>query len=61
MDQHGNVIGVQGIGSDATDIKWKEDEFMRFTAMANAPVICVDQDMRVEIWNKFTAGLTGFS
>lgn len=38
----GQVVGVQGIGTDVSDEKWKEDEFMRFTAMANAPVICVD-------------------
>ena len=60
-DQHGNIIGVQGIGTDVSDEKWKEDEFNRFTAMANAPVICVDADMRVEIWNKFTERITGFS
>ncbi len=26
-DQHGKIIGVQGIGTDATDSKWREDEF----------------------------------
>ena len=38
----GQVVGVQGIGTDVSDEKWNEDEFTRFTAMANAPVICVD-------------------
>ena len=59
-DQHGNIIGVQGIGADATGVKWKEDEFSRFTDMAYAPVVCVDKDMRIEIWNDYTAKLTGF-
>ena len=38
-DQRGNIIGVQGIGTDISDMKWKEDEFTRFTDMANAPVV----------------------
>ena len=32
-DQHGKIIGVQGIGTDVSDEKWNEDEFKRFTAM----------------------------
>ena len=60
-DQHGNIIGVQGIGSDATDSRWREDEFTRFTAMANAPVVCVDKNLNIEIWNDFTAQITGFT
>ena len=32
-DQHGNIVGVQGIGTDATDSKWREEEFNRFTEM----------------------------
>ena len=51
---------MQGIGADATGVKWKEDEFSRFTDMAYAPVVCVDKDMRIEIWNDYTAKLTGF-
>ena len=60
-DQHGNIIGVQGIGTDATDSKWREDEFYRFTDMANAPVVCVDKDLNIEMWNAFTAEITGFT
>ena len=60
-DQHGNIIGVQGIGSDATDSRWREDEFTRFTDMANAPVVCVDKKLNIEIWNDFTAQITGFT
>ena len=55
MDQHGNIVGVQGIGTDATDSKWREEEFYRFTEMANAPVVCVDKNLNIEIWNEFTA------
>ena len=60
-DQHGNIIGVQGIGTDATDSKWREEEFYRFTEMANAPVVCVDKNLNIQIWNEFTAQITGFA
>ena len=39
QDQHGNIIGVQGIGNDVTEAIWRADELNRFVATANAPVI----------------------
>lgn len=57
----GKIIGVEGVGSDVTDSKWKEDEFSRFTAMANAPVIGVNRLLRIELWNAYTEKITGFS
>lgn len=30
-DDSGHVVGVVGIGTDVSRIKWKEEEFTRFT------------------------------
>ena len=43
-----------------SELKWKEEEFYRFTTMANAPVVCVDKKYQIEIWNDYTAQITGF-
>jgi len=60
-DEHGNIIGVVGIGQNITDRIAQEREFSKLIDNANAPIFGVDTDGRVDIWNQCASALTGFS
>jgi len=60
-DEHGNVIGVVGIGQDITERIAQEREFSKLIDSANAPIFGVDVDGTVNVWNQCATQLTGFS
>ena len=60
-DEHGNIIGVVGIGQDITERIAQEREFSKLIDSANAPIFGVDTNGLVNVWNQCASTLTGFS
>ncbi|TDH67280.1 hypothetical protein CCR75_003114 [Bremia lactucae] len=58
FDQHGEIVGVVGIGQDITDRIAQEQEYARLIDSANAPIFGVDSNGLVNIWNKKAAEIT---
>ncbi|RLN78412.1 hypothetical protein BBJ28_00012542, partial [Nothophytophthora sp. Chile5] len=61
FDQHGDIVGVVGIGQDLTDRIVQEQEYTRLIDTANAPIFGVDANLCVNIWNKKAAQITKYS
>lgn len=61
LDQHGEIVGVVGIGQDLTDRIVQEQEYTRLIDTANAPIFGVDANLCVNIWNKKAAHITKYS
>ncbi|TDH66675.1 hypothetical protein CCR75_008747 [Bremia lactucae] len=61
FDQHGQIVGVVGIGQDLTDRIVQEQEYTRLIDTANAPIFGVDANLCVNIWNKKAAQITKYS
>ncbi|KAL7450697.1 hypothetical protein ACHAXS_000234, partial [Conticribra weissflogii] len=59
-DEHGNIIGVVGIGQNITDRIAQEREFSNLIDNANAPIFGVGTDGKVNVWNQCASELTGF-
>uniref|UniRef100_H3GKE4 histidine kinase n=1 Tax=Phytophthora ramorum TaxID=164328 RepID=H3GKE4_PHYRM len=57
----GAIVGVVGIGQDITERIVQEQEYSRLIDTANAPIVGVDKQFRVTIWNKKAATITGYS
>lgn len=55
------IVGVVSIGQDITDRIAQEQEYARLIDTANAPIFGVDQDGRVNIWNKKAAEITQYA
>ncbi|CAI5709754.1 unnamed protein product [Peronospora destructor] len=61
-NEHGEVIGVVGIGQDITERIAQEQEYTRLIIdTANAPIFGVDTNMCVNIWNRKAAQITNYS
>jgi len=60
-NQHGDIIGVVGIGQDITERIVQEREYSRLIDTANAPIFGVDMTGLVNIWNDKSAEITQFS
>ena len=67
-DATGSVIGVVGVGQDITELAQAlaeqervADDLTRLIDTANAPIIGIDANGRVNEWNQTTARLTGFT
>ena len=60
-NEHGNIIGMVGIGQDITERIAQEREFSKLIDSANAPIFGVDALGRVNVWNQCVSSLTGFS
>ncbi|CAH0516926.1 unnamed protein product, partial [Peronospora belbahrii] len=61
FDQHGDIVGVVGIGQDITDRIAQEQEYARLIDSANAPIFGVDGNGLVNIWNKKAAEITQYT
>ncbi|CAH0487064.1 unnamed protein product [Peronospora farinosa] len=61
FDQHGDIVGVVGIGQDITDRIAQEEEYARLIDSANAPIFGVDAHGLVNIWNKKAAEITQYT
>lgn len=61
FDQHGEIVGMVGIGQDLTDRIAQQEEYARLIDTANAPIFGVDKNLCVNIWNKKAAQLTQYS
>nr|KAE8935236.1 hypothetical protein PF009_g14805 [Phytophthora fragariae] len=61
FDQHGQIVGVVGIGQDITDRIAQEQEYTRVIDSANAPIFGVDVNGCVNIWNKKAAEITQYT
>ena len=64
----GTISGVIGVGQDLTDFKAEQmkqkataDELSGLIENANAPIIRVDKELNITVWNERTARLTQFS
>ena len=64
----GAIVGVVGVGQDITELKQEKvemsrvaDDLMRLIDYANAPIFGIDQDGKVNEWNRKAAEITGFS
>jgi PAS domain S-box-containing protein len=60
-NEHGNVIGVVGIGQDITARLTQEREYSKLIDNANAPIFGVDTHGLVNVWNKCARKLVGYS
>ena len=54
-DAKGNVIGVIGIGQDATELLADNSLLRNLLESANAPILVVDRDLTVTMWNQSIA------
>eukprot|EP00644_Phytophthora_capsici_P009732 jgi/Phyca11/118185/e_gw1.35.65.1 len=60
-NEHGEIVGVVGIGQDITDRIAQEQEYTRLIDSANAPIFGVDVNGCVNIWNKKAAEITQYT
>ncbi len=60
-DEHGNIIGVVGIGQDITFRIAQEREYSNLINNANAPIFGVDNEGMVNVWNQCAMHLVGYS
>ncbi|GMG16051.1 unnamed protein product [Phytophthora fragariaefolia] len=61
FNEHGEVIGMVGIGQDITDRIAQEQEYSRLIDTANAPIFGVDSSGRVNIWNRKAADIMQYT
>ncbi|KAE9353805.1 hypothetical protein PR003_g3681 [Phytophthora rubi] len=61
FNEHGEVIGMVGIGQDITDRIAQEQEYSRLIDTANAPIFGVDSNGRVDIWNRKAADIMQYT
>ncbi|KAG2771430.1 hypothetical protein PC129_g8213 [Phytophthora cactorum] len=61
FNEHGEVIGMVGIGQDITDRIAQEQEYSRLIDTANAPIFGVDSNGRVNIWNRKAADIMQYT
>ncbi|KAL4158384.1 hypothetical protein PRNP1_004160 [Phytophthora ramorum] len=61
FNEHGDVIGMVGIGQDITDRIAQEQEYSRLIDTANAPIFGVDSNGRVNIWNRKAADIMQYT
>ena len=60
-DEHGNIIGVVGIGQDITFRIAQEREYSKLIDHANAPIFGVNTQGMVNVWNQCAMRLVGYS
>ncbi|TYZ56931.1 hypothetical protein PybrP1_003184 [[Pythium] brassicae (nom. inval.)] len=60
-NEHGEVMGMVGIGQDITDRIAQEQEYARLIEKANAPIFGVDVSGNVTIWNRKMADITKYT
>ncbi|KAF1321123.1 Hybrid signal transduction histidine kinase, partial [Globisporangium splendens] len=61
VDDQGRVIGLLAIGQDVTEWRVHEKQYARVIMQANAPIIELDQEGRITVWNAKAASLTGYT
>ncbi|RLN74284.1 hypothetical protein BBJ28_00006235, partial [Nothophytophthora sp. Chile5] len=61
LNEHGDVIGMVGIGQDITERIAQEQEYTRLIDTANAPIFGVDSNGRVNIWNRKAADIMQYT
>ncbi|RLN98613.1 hypothetical protein BBJ28_00008319, partial [Nothophytophthora sp. Chile5] len=57
----GSCVGVYGIGQDVTEWAIQEKQYANVMMQANAPIIELDKDANVTLWNSKTASMTGYA
>ncbi|KAG2502506.1 hypothetical protein JM18_009879, partial [Phytophthora kernoviae] len=60
-NEHGEVMGMVGIGQDITERIAQEQEHSRMIDTANAPIFGVDINGHVNIWNRKAANITQYT
>ncbi|KAG2507289.1 hypothetical protein JM16_008194 [Phytophthora kernoviae] len=61
FNEHGEVIGMVGIGQDITERIAQEQEYTRLIDTANAPIFGVDYNGQVNIWNRKAADIMQYT
>ncbi|GAB9466998.1 Hybrid signal transduction histidine kinase, partial [Globisporangium polare] len=59
-DVDGRCVGLYGIGQDVTELTIQEEQYATVIMQANAPIIELDKDAHITVWNAKTASMTGF-
>ncbi|CEG42450.1 hybrid signal transduction histidine [Plasmopara halstedii] len=60
-NEHGEVMGMVGIGQDITERIAQEQEYTRLIDTANAPIFGVDINGHVNIWNRKAADIMQYT
>ncbi|KAG6974318.1 hypothetical protein JG688_00003135 [Phytophthora aleatoria] len=60
-NERGEVMGMVGIGQDITERIAQEEEYSRLIDTANAPIFGVDNNGRVNIWNRKAADIMQYT
>ncbi|TDH67282.1 hypothetical protein CCR75_003116 [Bremia lactucae] len=61
LDENGTCVGVYGVGQDVTEWAIQEKQYATVMMQANAPIIELDKEGNITVWNSKTESMTGYS
>ncbi|CAI5730928.1 unnamed protein product [Peronospora destructor] len=59
LAEDGSCVGVYGVGQDVTEWASQEKQYATVMMQANAPIIELDKEGNITVWNSKTASMTG--
>ncbi|ETM51175.1 hypothetical protein L914_04929, partial [Phytophthora nicotianae] len=61
LAEDGTCVGVYGVGQDVTEWAIQEKQYATVMMQANAPIIELDKEENITVWNSKTASMTGYA
>ncbi|RMX66474.1 hypothetical protein DD238_002373 [Peronospora effusa] len=61
LAEDGSCVGVYGVGQDVTEWASQEKQYATVMMQANAPIIELDKEGNITVWNSKTASMTGYT
>ncbi|RLN46558.1 hypothetical protein BBI17_005403, partial [Phytophthora kernoviae] len=61
LAEDGTCVGVYGVGQDVTEWAIQEKQYATVMMQANAPIIELDKEGNITVWNSKTASMTGYA
>ncbi|ETL44811.1 hypothetical protein L916_04928, partial [Phytophthora nicotianae] len=61
LAEDGTCVGVYGVGQDVTEWAIQEKQYATVMMQANAPIIELDKEGNITVWNTKTESMTGYS
>ncbi|EGZ17758.1 histidine kinase A two component receptor [Phytophthora sojae] len=61
LAEDGACVGVYGVGQDVTEWAIQEKQYATVMMQANAPIIELDKEGNITVWNSKTASMTGYA
>uniref|UniRef100_A0AAV1UGF4 histidine kinase n=1 Tax=Peronospora matthiolae TaxID=2874970 RepID=A0AAV1UGF4_9STRA len=61
LAEDGSCVGVYGVGQDVTEWASQEKQYATVMMQANAPIIELDKEGNITVWNSKTASMTGYA